>query len=1141
MATTPRQKRVRIVDLQQQLDELNTRRLRDRRSLEALHSVSLACRQLLSIRAIFDAISRELRAVFHFDACFIGLRDKQQPNVLRYTYQYDEGLIDYVENSYFGPVTATVLDTGQAILIGDLVAAQPAQEVPKSMFGNTSKHTRTWMGVPLQISNDTIGIVSVQSYTPFIYDEEDLDLLVRIAQIMTIAVENVDLNQHQRNLSRQLAERVAARSSELAAFSEIAAEMVANQPLPELLDRVLEIILPLFGAQGGIVRRYNRETNTLELLVKRGLPDDDPRIANVIQLHGSRIGKVVLENRPLVITDSTEIDQRSSLPTLFRSLLAVPLRIGNQIIGTLSIVDTNPREFQQQQTDMVEAIGNQIAIAIENARLLGERERQIQELWALSIITEAASTAQDHPTLLHQVHEALVRFMKVDAFLMFVYDPQREVIAEGIGLDEGEPYVYFRNQPPPTGSFTSWVIRNRRKLFLHNIQNDIGNYPELQQIIMGVQRPAVSWLGVPLFDRDERVIGMIAVQHYQEHLFSEHDDLFLENVARQVALHVQNVSLLTQRERQIRELDAIGRIGQIASATFDLNTMLRQAYATLQDVTASSSFFMIICDPQTGRVTNAYHIDDGSEVPVTWIGDQVPDTSLSAWIMRQREPLLFHDLPNQATDLQRRNIEPVVYGSPAVPRSWAGVPLLARNAEPIGVLAVQNSDPHQYDAQTLDFLAQVASHMSLGIQKIHLFTAEQAARRTAETLREAARVLSTSFRTDEVLQLILSELHKIVAYDSASIMLVEQRRLRMIAWLDSDGQPLAVTEPFGTDGNSGAAQVAQTREPLLIQNTAEYPGWESRSTTTVVRSWLGVPLIARDTVIGVLNVDSNRPCAFSETELTVVAAFAGQAALAIDNAQLYEDSVERVENELRFAATIQRNLFPRSLPTLPNYQLAARCIPARETGGDFYDVLVSDEDDQLGADFLGLLIGDASGKSLPGAMLMAIARSIARSEALDHREPERVMRETNHLVSIDVPQRAFVALCYARIDLERRKCAFANAGQMTPLLCRRGEPLTYLDVPAPTFPLGISDHVPYASREIDLLPGDLLIFYTDGIVEAQNASHELFGFPRLEALLSDVEQLTPEALIDHVFVAVDQFCAGNQQHDDMTMVVLRVE
>ncbi|RRR73902.1 MAG: GAF domain-containing protein, partial [Candidatus Viridilinea halotolerans] len=343
---------------------------------------------------------------------------------------------------------------------------------------------------------------------------------------------------------------------------------------------------------------------------------------------------------------------------------------------------------------------------------------------------------------------------------------------------------------------------------------------------------------------------------------------------------------------------------------------------------------------------------------------------------------------------------------------------------------------------------------------------------------------------------------------------------------------------------SAAGEVARQRKPLLYVRGEAGPAWMRLPTAATIWAWLGVPLIARDRVLGVLNIDVRMPAQtgpdalpplkrrFRERDIEVAGSFANHAALAIENARLYQESVTRVEQELEIARRIQANLFPRTLPNLPGLRIAARCLPARETGGDFYDLV------DIGPR-LGVIVGDVSGKSIPAAMLMAAARSITRSEVRNHEIPWVTLGEINRWLVEDIPHNSFVALSYALVDTTQRRLAFASAGQLSPMLRRADGSVSFLESP-PAMPLGIDPLIEYAQIELDLLPGDTIIFYTDGIIEAHNGQRELFGFERLEAILQCYGDKAPNELIEHIITEVHAFSAGLPTHDDMTIVVMQM-
>jgi phosphoserine phosphatase RsbU/P len=1336
----------RTTTLETELALLRRQAERDRRALAVLYNVSLACRGRTTARAIFEAVAHELLAVFNFDACYIALCDMRRDGSFRAALLVDEGQHEYAEHTPYGALTGLLLRDRAPLLFRDLVAERNKLATVPEAFGNVQKASRAWAGVPLLLGEDALGVISVQSYTPAVYDEDDLDLLQRVGNIVAVALENANLVQQQRELGATLAERVAARTQELATLSALAGELVLQRPLPDLMERALRLLLDLTGLQAGTVRVLDPQQRELVLLAHIGLPDEFQRATERVPIEGTLVGEVVTGNRPLLVREHAH-RAYATLGLTVESLLGVPLRVGDRTVGTLVLLDDVPRDFPQHMIDLVQVIGNQIALAIENAGLLAERERQVAELSALSRIAHVAVAAQDLPTLLRQVHAALAAFMPLDAFAMFVYDPQRRVIVEGIGIDEGQDHVFLRNQPPYPGSLTEWVLNHNQTLAFRDMEAEVGAYPELRPITIGAARHARSWIGTPLVDREERVIGSLAVQSYTAAAFEPRDERFLASVARQVALHVQNVTLLTRRERQIRELDAIGRIGQQIAAAFDLDVMLRRIYQTLAHVTGASSFFLVVCEAGTHQISHSFFIDGGEEIDFHWPQGLPPPGSLTEHIITRAEPLLFADVPAQAEELSRLGVQPRTYGSPDQPRSWAGVPLLDQDARSIGAIALQDGRPYQYDQQTLEFLAQVASHLSLGIQKVQLFeqrarqadenarlfaeaqahaaaaerkakqmalvhrvtlalssridpqeileqackelvglfwadhtgimlfdeeartgtvvaeypatavggstlplnrqlmrtltetrrpimieavasdplvrparralasigvqsmivvplvtrgrligsigidgisearvfseeeqdlfmtvansvaaayenarlfAAEQDARRTADTLREVARALSASFDPREVLQIILRELQHVIPYDTASVILLDGQRLRTAALRGFDDMLTPANQVFHVNDRTAAGRAVAARRPVLIADTLESPDWFNSDDKHHVRSWLGVPLIAKGTVLGVLNIDSHRPNRFTARDMAVAETFASQAAVALENARLYAESITRVEQDLEIAHRIQSNLFPRELPLVPGLEIAVQCLPARETGGDFYDCLVlGDPADTLpdayreapgvasglaapDGPLLAILVGDASGKSIPGAMLMAVARSVARSEARDHITPPAVMRETNRWVAHDVPPGTFVALSYATLDPATRRLAVASAGQLSPMLRREDGTISYLLPPGPALPLGIMPNVPYEQLEVALAPGDTLVFYTDGVVEAHNPSGELFGFERLEALLARDGTLPPEEFIERVLLEIGAFSGNAPHHDDMTLVVVRL-
>jgi serine phosphatase RsbU (regulator of sigma subunit) len=585
-----------------------------------------------------------------------------------------------------------------------------------------------------------------------------------------------------------------------------------------------------------------------------------------------------------------------------------------------------------------------------------------------------------------------------------------------------------------------------------------------------------------------------------------------------------------EAERQAQKLDLVNRISLLLSSQLDLQEILDlAAREAVRLFWADHVGIMLLDDSPNGKdvwgtIVAEYPPGQASGLRLNLSSDPIMEEFCSTG-----RPVYIQSIETDPLVQDRRE-----YLHQLGIVSFMAFPLISRDRI-IGSIQLGCYTHCEFSETDQELLLSVAISVAAAVQHARLFAAEQEARKTADTLREVARVLSSTFDPNEVLQLILSELQKVIYYDSASIMLQNREKLRIAAFLGLDDVHTHASHTVFLPSERRAGWwVVQHGLPLVIPDTCASPYWAETSETVHIRSWLGVPLIFKGRVLGVLNINAYQPGRFTTKDSEVAMIFANHAAVALENARLYQESLGRIERELAIARQIQFNLFPRSLPSLAGMKVGARCVPARETGGDFYDVF------ELKPRHLALMVGDASGKSISGAMLMMIARSIARSEAGNEDPPALVLRRTNRGVARDIPPNAFVAFSYASIDLDRHRLALANAGQMTPIRRMANGDIEYLDVPGPTFPLGINPYTPYEGWEIALDPGDMLVFYTDGVVEAHDDNHNLFGFDRLEMLIRRYGSLAPDAFIERVMQSIHEFTGSNEQHDDITLVVVRV-
>jgi serine phosphatase RsbU (regulator of sigma subunit) len=265
---------------------------------------------------------------------------------------------------------------------------------------------------------------------------------------------------------------------------------------------------------------------------------------------------------------------------------------------------------------------------------------------------------------------------------------------------------------------------------------------------------------------------------------------------------------------------------------------------------------------------------------------------------------------------------------------------------------------------------------------------------------------------------------------------------------------------------------------------------------------------------------------FNRMAEELVESMAQRQALAEQNARLEERA--RFDQELRTARLIQHSLLPKDVPTLPGWQIAPYYQPAREVGGDLYDFLTF-EDGRL-----GLVIGDVSGKGVPAALVMATTQSMLRAAAQATVSPGEALARVNELLCVGMPPNLFVTCFYAILDPVSGRLHYANAGHDLPYRQYSGG---VSELRATGMPLGLMPGMLYEENEATLAPGDNVLFYTDGLVEAHNAKRDMFGFPHLMELVGG--NLCSSTLIDSLLQELATFTGSDwEQEDDVTMLVL---
>jgi sigma-B regulation protein RsbU (phosphoserine phosphatase) len=336
--------------------------------------------------------------------------------------------------------------------------------------------------------------------------------------------------------------------------------------------------------------------------------------------------------------------------------------------------------------------------------------------------------------------------------------------------------------------------------------------------------------------------------------------------------------------------------------------------------------------------------------------------------------------------------------------------------------------------------------------------------------------------------------------------------------------------PMG-QGLVGAS--AESGQPILVPDVSKDPRYISVNPET--RSELCVPLIYKDKVIGILDLEHTRRGYFTEDHMRTISTLAAQLAIAIENARLYEQITrqeKRLEQDLLLARELQYRLLPHSCPVLSRAEIAAKFTPARAIGGDLYDFIA-----YTGGQ-TAVAIGDVSGKGAPAAIYAALVSGIIRSHAAEEPGAAQMLEAINLSLAERPIEAQYISMIYAVWDDAQRVLQIANSGLPRPIYCHQGK---VERIEATGLPLGLFPSAEYDEFTFRAVPGDVFVCFSDGILDARNQHGNTFGRERAEQIVTRNCHMTAEEIVTLIFQSVSDFVGDTEQFDDQSAVAIKVK
>jgi phosphoserine phosphatase RsbU/P len=561
-------------------------------------------------------------------------------------------------------------------------------------------------------------------------------------------------------------------------------------------------------------------------------------------------------------------------------------------------------------------------------------------------------------------------------------------------------------------------------------------------------------------------------------------------------------------------------VADVLNTTLDLDTLLQRVAEVVKRVIDYEIFSILLLNERHQELRFRFqigHLPEVAERIRVKVGEGVTGRAV-----KERHAILVDDVNK---DLGYIEALPRV-------RSELAVPLITKN-KVIGVIDLEARQPGYFNEEHSRLLMLIGSRIAVSIENARLYTRIVRQANTLALLNEISQDLTSILNLDQLLKRIGDLLLKIIDYQMFSILLLDENKEKLVHRFSvrfKENIQLKHDIPLGR-GLVGTA--AQLRQPVLVSDVTKDPRYIKSNPET--RAELCVPLIYKDKVIGVLDLEHTRRGYFTEEHVRTMSTLAAQIAIAVENATLYERIAreeKRMERDLAMAREVQHHLLPPACPILKNAELASHFNPAHAIGGDMYDFL------DYKAPRACIIVSDVSGKGAPAALYAALVSGIIRSVAATEPTPAVLLSSVNGSLNQRRLDANYVVLCCALWDDEKKTMRVANSGLPRPIYCHAGHAHM---IESAGLPLGMFSDAAYDETTIQAKSGDVFAFFSDGIVDASNHRDEQFGRVRIEKVIAENADKNAQQIVDALFDAANKFSAGAPVFDDQTAVVLKVK
>jgi GAF domain-containing protein len=856
----------------------------------SLHSMEVddVCRTILE--------KPGLKEIFQFDIaeiCLWSSQSKTLTTALRVadTFQYERTY--RLQQGY----TGWIAHTQQPLVIKD-THNYPAV-LPEA--GPANFPYRAYVGVPLKIGARLLGTLELAAAPVGLYDQADVSLLEVIANHAAITIDHARLFQEtQRNLSK------------LSLLFDTSLDLSSRLSFDELVRELSDRLAEIFAADACVLYSFDEAANTLQLIEQSALAQQFIH-SNALPSTVTRfpvLQTAVKTQAPVAISlngPATNPHEQAWLnQENFGTMVAVPLIVRDKVTGLMQLLAKNPHAFTEDDIWLAQSLANQVSIAIENARLFNLTDQQLQkrlnELDGLQRVSGELNNTLDLNHILNLVLEEAIRVTQADFGNVNLYDANTGTLVahkeqgwpDTFQVDLSDANSSARTAPAQLG-IMGRALHSGKAILVADVLKD-KDYINLGDV------ETRSKVVIPIIYGGESA-GVINLESKQLDFFNQDQLHYLEVLANQAAVAIGNTQAYQEqkqeRERANRRTDLLARLSEISN-TFWTNRPLPEILEDIAYAIAELVGYNTVLISLVEGNPPAIHHKVAAGIPVAQVELLINSTpprplkNLQAVMQEEFRLDNSYFVPAERREVWQNKLDVPEQDGSGQTGNFLFAPLSDTQDQIIGLLTVEtpllSEHPDAFLAQTLEIFA---NHAAAAIENARMFEREQQRRRLTDTLRDVAEAISSQLDFDQLLNVVLQELIKVVDYDSASVQLLRGDQLVIVG---SQGwtQPV-IGRSFSVQGNNPSRVVVETQEPHIVGDVrAIYPITFANPPYNHIRGWLGVPLTYGINVLGLIALDSTQPDFFSRDDAEVLFAFANQVAVAWQNARLFEATRQQV-------------------------------------------------------------------------------------------------------------------------------------------------------------------------------------------------------------------------------------------------------